>query len=137
MRPLVGPGATWLLPLYCGLGFGVAYYVLTSDDRIETNSARLARLALEIGVGCGLVFWLILRILGLGGGGTFIGAAVAHVVVRAALWGIVTWPFTSWRIERRLGLPYHRSYDLTTSICGVTLLLLFILASAAAVARYL
>lgn len=133
----MGPGATWLLPLYCGLGFGVAYYVLTSDDRIETNSARLARLALEIGVGGGLVFWLILRGLGFVSGGTFIVAAVAQAFVRAALWGVVAWPFTAWRIERRLGLPYHRSYDLTTSICGVTLLLLFILASAAAVARYL
>ena len=83
------------------------------------------------------VFWLIVRGLGFVSGGTFIGAAVAQALVRAVLWGIVTWPVTSWRIERRLGLPYHRSYDLTTSICGVTLLLLFILASAAVVARYL
>lgn len=133
----MGPGAIWLLPLYCGLGFGVAYYVLTRDDRIEARGRLLALVALEIAVGCGLVFWLILRVLGLGGGGTFIGAAVAHVVVRAALWGVVAWPFTAWRVERRLGLPYHRSYDLTTSICGVTLLLLFILAGAARVARYL
>jgi len=134
---LVGPGAVWLLPLYCGLGFGVAYYVLTGDDRIETNSAGLARLSLEIGVGCGSVFWLIMRWLEFGSGSTFVGAMVVQALVRAALWGVVAWPFTAWRIERRLGLPYHRSYDLTTSICGVTLLLLFILSSATVVARYL
>jgi len=133
----VGPGAVWLLPLYCGLGFGVAYYVLTGDDRIETNSAGLARLSLEIGVGCGSVFWLIMRWLEFGSGSTFVGAMVVQALVRAALWGVVAWPFTAWRIERRLGLPYHRSYDLTTSICGVTLLLLFILSSATVVARYL
>lgn len=134
---MVGPGAVWLLPLYCGLGFGVAYYVLTGDDRIETNSAGLARLSLEIGVGCGSVFWLIMRWLEFGSGSTFVGAMVVQALVRAALWGVVAWPFTAWRIERRLGLPYHRSYDLTTSICGVTLLLLFILSSATVVARYL
>ena len=134
---MVGPGAVWLLPLYCGLGFGVAYFVLTSDDRIEANSARLVRLSLEIAAGIGFVFWLMMGVMGFGRGGTFTGGGVVRVLGQAALWAVVAWPFTAWRIERRLGLPYHRSYDLTTSICGVTLLLLFILAGAARVARYL
>jgi len=129
------PIGLWLLPALCGIGFATAFYTLVVSESRQEGRLQLAQLSAEIGVGGGLLFWLILRWLGFGGGGVFYGFAQA--AVRAAIWAVVAWPLTMWRLERRLGVPYHQSYDITTLICGVMLLFFFIVASAAVVLPYL
>ena len=71
------------------------------------------------------------------GSGTFAPAALGQAAVRAVIWAVVAWPLTMWRLERGLGLPYHRSHDMATLICGVMLLSFFIVASAAVILPYL
>lgn len=130
------PIGLWLLPILCGLGFAVAFYVLTVNESRTEGVPRLARLSAEVGGGGGLTFWLVLRLLGFGSS-IFAPYVFAQAAVRAAIWAVLAWPFTAWRLERTLGLPYHQSYNVTTLICGVTLLLFFIAASAATIIPYL
>jgi hypothetical protein len=123
------PIGLWLLPVLCAIGFATAFYTLVVSESRQEGRLQLTQLSAEIGVGGGLLFWLILRWLGFGSGGLISGFGQA--AVRAAIWAVVAWPLTMWRLERRLGIPYHRSYDTATLICGVMLLLFFIVASAA------
>ncbi|UCC68236.1 MAG: hypothetical protein JSV79_14200 [Armatimonadota bacterium] len=130
------PIGLWLLPILCGLGFATAFYVLTVNESRTEGVPRLARLSAEVGGGGGLAFWLVLRLLGFGSA-TFAPYMLGQAALRAAVWAVVAWPFTAWRLERTLGLPYHQSYNVTTLICGVALLLFFIAASAATIIAYL
>lgn len=130
------PIGLWLLPVLCAIGFATAFYTLAVSESRQETRLQLTQLSAEIGAGGGLLFWLILRWLGFGSG-TFAPAAFAQAAVRAALWAVVAWPFTMWRLERCLGVPYYRAYNTTTLICGVMLLLFFIVASAAVILSHI
>ena len=132
--PRGNPFDFWLLPVFCAIGFGVAFVTLRSQLPEKADS-ELAGLATQIGVGGGLLFWLILKLLGFGGGASIY--ALTHAVVRAFIWGFGAWPFTMWRLQRALSLEQSRSYDLTTRICGLMLLLFFLLSSGAVIMTYL
>lgn len=130
------PIGLWLLPVLCAIGFATTFYTLVVSESRQEGRLQLTQLSVEIGAGGGLLFWLILRWLGFGSG-TFAPAALGQAAVRAVIWAVVAWPLTMWRLERGLGLPYHRSHDMATLICGVMLLLFFIVASAAVVLPHL
>jgi hypothetical protein len=130
------PIAVWLLPTFVALGFGVSFYLLSEQELRNGTARRLVRLSAEIGGVSGAIFWLVLKWLGFGSG-TFGPHMLGQAVVRAALWGVFAWPFAAWRLERVLGLPHWRSYDLTTRICGIMLLVFFIVGSAAVIISYL
>jgi hypothetical protein len=134
--PSSDPIAIWLLPVFAVLGFGVSFYLVSEQELESCQPLRLVRVSAEVGGACGIIFWLVLRWLGFGSG-TFGPHMLAQAVVRAAIWGVLAWPFTAWRLERVLGLPHWRLYDLTTRICGIMLLLLFIVSSAAIIISFL
>jgi len=125
-----------LLFVLCLIGIGVTFYSLSQEADRDGGVPSILWLSLQIGAGGGLFFWLVLRLLGFGQG-TFAPAALGQAVVRAAIWSVVAWPLTAWRLERTLGLPHHRSYNVTTFTCGVMLLLFFIVTSAVIVLSYL
>ena len=130
------PIGLWLLPVLCAIGFATAFYTLVVSESRQEGRLQLTQLSAEIGAGGGLLFWLILRWLGFGSG-TFAPAALGQAAVRAIIWAVVAWPLTMWRLERGLGVPSHRSHDMATLICGLMLLLFFIVASAAVVLPHL
>lgn len=134
--PRYNPIDLGLLLVLLLTGIGVSFYALSQEADRHGGVSRLLWLSLQIGAGGGLFFLLVLRGLGFGQG-TFAPAALGQAVVRAAIWSIVAWPFTAWRLERTLGLPHHRSYNVTTFTCGVMLLLFFIVTSAAVVLSHL
>lgn len=132
--PRADPFGFWVLPVFCAIGFGVAFVTLRAQLPRKADS-ELAGLSAQIGVGGGLLFWLILKLLGFGSGASIF--ALAQAVVRAFIWAVGAWPFTMWRLQRVLSLEQSRSYDLTTRICGLMLLLFFLLSSAAVIMTYL
>ncbi len=134
--PRSNPIDLGLLFVLCLIGIGVTFYSLTREADGEGGVSRLLWLSLQIGAGGGLFFWLVLRWLGFGQS-IFAPAALGQAVVRAAIWSVVAWPLTAWRLERTLGLPHHRSYNVTTFTCGVMLLLFFTVTSAVIVLSYL
>ena len=125
-----------LLFILCLTGIGVTFYSLSQEADRDGGVPSILWLSLQIGAGGGLFFWLVLRWLGFGQG-IFAPAALGQAVVRAAIWSVVAWPLTAWRLERTLGLPHHRSYNVTTFTCGVMLLLFFIVTSAVIVISHL
>ena len=128
--PRGDPFGFWMLLVFCAIGFAVAFVTLRVQLSEKADS-ELAGLSAQIGVGGGLLFWLILKLLGFGSGASIY--ALGQAVVRAFIWGFGAWPFTMWRLQRVLSLEQSRSYDLTTRICGVMLLLFFLLSSAAVI----
>lgn len=133
----VDPIGGLLLLFLCAIGFGVSLYTVSQEELGERGRSRLLLLCLEIGAVGGLGFWFLLRITGFGKGAGIGLAALMPAVVTMVIWAVVAWPFTAWRLERAAELPSHRSYDVTTKLCLVTLLLFFIISSAFVVLSYL
>lgn len=118
----------WLLVVYVGIGFGSAFWML-SQQRIRASSSQVIRAALEIGAAAGLVWWVVIALLGFSsGGGVF--AAGFNVVLRVVAWGVPAGLLAAWRLDRTLRLPFHQSSEIVTPLCGI-MILLFLLASAA------
>lgn len=116
-----------LLAVYCGIGVAVAYVVVSGLDYVYEPTGRLLRTAAEVGAGEGAAYWLLALWLVPSGASSSLWAVrqiVVQLVVLGVIWSVVSWPFAMWELERRLKVPYHRSYDVTARLCGVTLLLL-------------
>lgn len=128
------PIGLWLLPILCLAGFAVSFYFLAQQAG-DKRQARLLVASAEIGVGAGAFFWLVLRWLGFGSG-MIAPLALGQAAVRAVIWGIVAYPFSVWRLERSLKLPYYRAAEVATWACGVMLLLFFIIVAAAVIISY-
>jgi len=118
----------WLLPVCWVIGFGVAYLVVSGLEGVYDLRPWLARVAAEVGVAQGTVYWGLACWLSPSGHSLFgaVRQIVWQIAVTAALWSLFSWPFTMWELERRLKVPYYRCYDIATRMCGVTLLLLLL-----------
>ena len=121
-----GGGSLWLAPVCCAIGFAVAYSVVSGLGGVYELRRRLARTAAEIGVVHGLLYWY-LALRPEVGGTLSLFAGLTDIVVTVVIWSVVAWPFAMWELERRLRIPYHKSYDVTTRMCGTTLLLFLVI----------
>jgi hypothetical protein len=124
--------ASWL-PVWCAIGFAVACVAASEIRELSGSRRLLVRIAAEIGVAGGVAYYLVSTWVGLTGAFGAVGAGrwvLVQMGMVAVIWSLVCWPFTMWRLERRLGMPYYKSYDATTRICGVTLLLFLVVTAA-------
>jgi hypothetical protein len=114
------------LPVLCLLGGLIAYVVLSLDDRVQDEPQR-PRFALEVGAGAGAWYWLVVRWPGLSqsmGVSAHYGytrGLLGALVMEAIIWAVPVWPFAAWRMERLLHMPFWRSSDVTTRVCGAVL----------------
>jgi hypothetical protein len=118
----------WLLVVYVSIGFGSAFWML-SQQRIRASYSQVTRAAIEIGAVAGLIWWVVIALLGFSFGGGILAAGV-NVVVRVVAWGVPAGLLASWRMDRTLKLPFYQSSEIITPLCGV-MVLLFLLVSAA------
>jgi hypothetical protein len=117
----------WLLFVYVGLGFGVTLWTL-ARQQLRVAPAQVVRVSLEVGVPAGVIWWAVIAWLGFSfGGGIF--AVGINLAIRVVLWGVPAGLLAAWRLDRTLGLPFYRSSEITTPLCG-TMVLLFLLVSA-------
>jgi cellulose synthase/poly-beta-1,6-N-acetylglucosamine synthase-like glycosyltransferase len=126
----------WPAPVCCAIGFAAAYSVVSSLPGVYEQRRRLARTAAEIGVVPGLFYWyLALRPEAHATPSPV--AALSGIAFSAIIWSVVAWPFAMWELERRLSIPYDRSYDVTTRMCGTTLLLFLVVTGVRRVLAFL
>ena len=121
-----GQTPLWLLPVCCAIGSAVAYAVVSGLEDVYERRRQLARAAAEIGVVGGVLYWYIALRPEVRATLSPI-SVLTDVAFTVVVWSIVAWPFTMWELERRLHIPYHRSYDITAKVCGTTLLLFLII----------
>lgn len=127
----MGAGPSNPLPLilvYCALGFAAALLALERHAWNLSPAAR-RRVAAEVGLPAGALWWLIIRYVGLGAGSTFVPGLVATLAARAVPWAIAVGLYSAWRIERA-GVKGYATPEVTMYICGVALLLFLVISAA-------